>query len=485
MRSGDRIRTGPSLLCWHLAMGNDQLEPSSFRDVASTVFYRDGAVYRALSASALADWEALLQSGFLPAAMEDGRVVHTTRATIDAPPDALAGTTAGVLQHERVPFVSYPYEWTFHMLKEAALTHLDLLIDALAVGVTMKDGYAYNVQFIGTRPTFIDVGSFEPATGGPWAGYRQFCQTFLFPLMLQAQKRVPFQPWLRGSLEGISPAHMRGLYRARDAFRAGVLKHVMLHAAVEAKFAGKGANETSAEMEAAGFSNQLSLAAVRGIRKTVAKLEWKPKGSTWHDYRETCTYTDADAEAKHRFVRAALGERRPSLVWDLGANDGAYSRVAAEVADFVVATDLDDLVVDNLFRALREERNEKILPLVFNIADPSPDLGWQGAERRRLEERGRPDAVLALALIHHLVIGANLPMAGVLDWLRSVTGHLVIEFVDTDDPQTQRLLANKPPGRHADYTRERFEALLSERFGIARREELESGTRVLYDATRS
>ncbi|HVE94475.1 MAG TPA: hypothetical protein VNB24_06105 [Acidimicrobiales bacterium] len=465
-------------------MDNDEVEPASFRDVASTVFYRGGEVYRALSASALADWTAMSTTGFFSEAMASGRIVGTELASIDAPPDALGGSATAVLRHERVPFVSYPYEWPFHMLKEGALAHLDLLTDALNAGVTMKDGYAYNVQFVGARPVFIDVMSFEPATGGPWAGYRQFCQTFLFPLMLQAQKRVPFQPWLRGSLEGISPVHMRGFYRGRDVFRTGVLKHVMLHAAVEARFSDKGANDTKAEMDAAGFSNQLALAAVRGIRKTVAKLEWKPKGSTWNDYRQTCTYTDADAEAKQTFVRRALAASRPSLVWDLGANDGAYSRIAAETADFVVATDLDDLVVDNLYGSLRSEGHEKILPLVFNIADPSPDLGWRATERRQLEARGRPDTVLALALIHHLVIGANLPMAGVIDWLASVTDHLVIEFVDANDPQTKRLLANKPPERHRDYTVENFERLLADRFDIASQETLASSTRVLYDARR-
>jgi SAM-dependent methyltransferase len=462
-------------------MDSYELEPASFRDPGSSVFYTDGRVYRGLGDEALGDWNALAATSFFPALLADGRVVRTELLEGEGP--AAGAGWAGVLEHETIPFVSYPYEWTFGMLKDAALLHLDILHEALAEAVTMKDGYAYNVQWRGSQPTFIDLTSFERAGGGgPWAGYRQFCQTFLYPLMLQAYKDVSFQPWLRGAINGIEPSQMRNLLSLRDKFRRGVFKHIVLHTAVEQRFAAKGATKMTDELKSAGFSTELTRATVGSMRKLVGKLSWKRSKSTWNDYRSTCTYTDADAEEKGRFVQKCLGERPWELAWDLGCNDGLYSRMAAEHAGYVVATDLDELVVDHLYRSLREEGNTRILPLTMNLADPSPNVGWRGLERRSFTDRRRPDVVLALALIHHLVIGANLPLGEVVDWLRGLGAHLVIEFVAPNDPQTERLLANKVAGQHDDYRQDNFERVLGESFEITARDELPSGTRVMYFA---
>jgi hypothetical protein len=462
-------------------MDSYDLEPASFRDPGSTVFYVGDDVYRGLTEAALADWKAMSSTSFFPRYMDEGRVVRSELVPAGEVPDSADAGWAGVLRHERIPFVTYPYEWTFSMLKDAAALHLDVLHDALAEGITMKDGYAYNVQWRGIRPTFIDITSFEAAGGGgPWAGYRQFCQTFLYPLMLQAYKDVPFQQWLRGGLEGIEPAHMRNLLSFRDKFRRGVFKHVVLHDAVEQRFAASKANKVTDELKSAGFSTELTRATVGAMRKLVGKLDWKRSKSTWNDYRTTCTYTDADAEEKGRFVQKALADGPWKLVWDLGCNDGLYSRMAAEHADQVVAMDLDDLCVDTLYRALKSEGNDKIVPLTMNLADPSPNVGWRGLERRSLTDRARPELVLGLALIHHLVISANLPLPEVVAWFRSLDARLVIEFVAPDDPQTQRLLGNKAKGQHDDYNQHNFERILEGKFEIEQRQELPSGTRVMY-----
>ena len=385
-----------------------------------------------------------------------------------------------VLRHERIPFVSYPYEWTFSMLQDAAILHLDLLLDALNEGLTMKDGYAFNVQWQGTRPVFIDVPSFERnPQGGPWAGYRQFCQTFLYPLLLQAHKDVPFRYWMRGSVNGLETRDVRNVMSARDLLRAGVLKHVVLHGAMEARFTGK-AQAVQSELRDAGFGSELTKATVQGLRKLVGRLRWERSDSTWADYRKICNYTDADRGAKEAFVKQAAAETAPRLAWDLGANDGAYSRLVSEHAGHVVAVDSDELVVETLYRALRQERNTTILPLVMNLADASPGLGWRGRERKAFDQRDRPELVLALALLHHLVISAAVPLAEVLDWLRSLDARVVVEFVHPEDGMVERLLANKPAGLHDDYRVDVFETLVGERFTVERQERLPSGTRTLY-----
>lgn len=428
------------------------------------------AVYRALDEEAAADWRALAASPLAG----DPRIVATTEAA-----EAPEGWSL-LLRHERVPFVSYPYEWPFSLLKRAALLQLDLLAAAVEAGLMVKDGTPYNVQFRGTEPVFIDVGSFERLREGePWAGYRQFCGLYLFPLMLQAFRDVPYQPWLRGSLEGMAPAELRNLLRLRDRFHRGVTTHVVLHARLERRYADR-PREVRSELRRAGFRKELVLANARGLRRVVDRLEWKGSSAAWGDYGTSNSYSDEDAAAKAQFVREAVERVAPRLVWDLGCNDGAYARVAAERAETVVAMDGDQPVVDRLARELAAEGNTTILPLVVDLADPSPDRGWRGAERAALPVRGTPDLALALALVHHLAISRNVPLAEIADWLVSLGGSVVVEWVDPADPMARRLLDAKRPGLHGDYTQERWEQLLVERFDVELRRPRSDGLRTLY-----
>jgi hypothetical protein len=402
-------------------------------------------------------------------ALEDGRV-----------PAELRGAAA-VLRHEPIPFVSYPYEWPFSMLKDAALLELELLRRALDEGLTLKDASPYNVQWRGSKPVFIDVGSFERLREGePWAGYRQFCTLFLYPLLLQALRGVDYRPLLRGSLEGIEPGQMRRLLSRRDLLRRGVMTHVALHARLEARHAGDA--DVRRELRSAGFRSELVKANVRGLEKLVRRLDWEPGATAWTEYGSTTTYSEADAERKASFVREAASVRRRQLVWDVGANDGRYTRIAAEHADYAVALDADSALVERLYRTLREEGSTKIVPLVVDVADPSPGLGWRGRERKPLPERGPPDLTLALAVVHHLAIGANIPLDELVDWLAELRTELVVEFPTPADPMVERMLDRKREGIHDDYTRETFERLLGEAFSVQATAELAGGSRVLYRA---
>ena len=443
--------------------------PESFRDPDSRVFIRDGVVYRALSTTGLEDWEALAAT---PLASDD-RLIATERIELDDLPELTGEPAAAALRHERIPFVSHPYEWPFSMLKDAALLQLALGREALRHDLTLKDASPYNVQWRGAQPVFIDVGSFERLRPGePWAGYRQFCMLFLYPLMLQAYRGVPYHAWLRGSIDGITPAEARGLLPKR---RRGVLTHVVLHARLEARYGD--AREIKRDLKRAGFHKELLDANLRKLEKLVRRLEFKPGRTAWTEYGTTNTYTDEEARRKAEFVRAAAARRPGGLTWDLGCNDGTYSRVAAEHADHVVAVDADHATVDGLYRAL--DGGGTILPLVMSVTDPSPDLGWRGTERASLERRGTPDLVLALALVHHVVITGNVPVTHFLDWLRDLDCAVVIEFPDREDSMVQRLLSGKAPTANPDYDRETFERALGERFDVVRTERL--GTRTLYE----
>jgi hypothetical protein len=455
------------------------LEPGSFRDPDSRVFYAGDAVLRALSSEGLDDFQALQQAGLL----DDPRIV-ATELLPDGPelPVPLVKGTAGVLRHEQIPFVSYPYEWTFSMLKDAALLQLDLLLAALDRDLVLKDSSPYNVQFRGARALFVDIGSFERLRPGePWAGYRQFCMLYLYPLLLQALKGARFQPWLRGSIDGITPAEMRGLLSARDRFRRGLLTHVFLHARLERRHGDRG-GEVREDLRQAGFRKQLIVANVRKLRGLTERLRWDPPAGVWTAYGERNSYSDEDAARKEDFVRDAAGACSPRLVWDIGANNGRYARIAAERARTVVAIDADQGPLELLYRELRDEGDERILPLAIDLADPSPGLGWRGRERRALAGRGRPELVLALAIVHHLAISANVPVKEVVDWLAGLGSALVIEFPTREDPMVEKLLAPKRKGLHPDYELGFFERCLAEAFTIERSEQLGSGTRILFFA---
>ena len=340
----------------------------------------------------------------------------------------------------------------------------------------------------GVEPVFIDVGSFEPAREGePWAGYRQFCQTLLYPLLLQAHLGVDFQPWLRARVDGIEAEQIRPLFRGLRRLLPGVPTHVHLHGAMQRRHATASTTDVRAQLRAAGYSRELALAGVRGIERLVDRLDRPPSESHWADYQDTCGYSAADRAGKERFVEAALTVgSRPALVLDLGANDGRYARLAARHADQVVAVDQDPAVVDRLYRRLRADRDRRILPLVMDLADPSPGGGWRGVERASFADRAGADVVLALAVVHHLAIGRNVPLPEVVDHLVGLArpgGRIVVEFVHPQDPMARRLLDNKPAGLFPDYRPEVFARLLAERCRIERRLDLPSGTRTLHSGS--
>lgn len=457
------------------------LEPGSFRDRDGRIAYHNQRVFRLLSESALADWHHLADLPFVQKAMRAGKLIPTHE--VDLAETGLADPAriewAGAVEHQRIPFISYPYEWSFQMLRDAALLTLDLLDRALQADFSLKDGTAYNVQFQGARPVFIDTGSLEPLPqGAAWVGYRQFCQLFLFPLLLQAHKKLDFQPLLRGNLEGITPAAASRMFSFRERFKPGVMTHVYLQAKLTQRYGGK-QRDMRGDLKSAGFGKQMVRNNVAGLKKLISKLQWQAAASEWGDYTQQHNYDQTDQQAKAGFVDRIAATLNPGLCWDLGANTGEFSRIAANHADYVVAADIDHLAVDRHYRLLREQKIDNVLPLVFNIADPSPNWGWQLTERSALPARGKPDLILALALIHHIVITANIPVAQFVAWLAELGGELIIEFVTRDDEMVKRLLLNKKD-QYDDYGLERFEACLAEHYQIDEKLALGSGNRYLF-----
>ncbi len=455
----------------------------SFRDRQGRVYQVDGRIIRGLKASSLAHFEALGKTTFYQRQLEAGSIVSSRRLAAEEVPLEAGQRAAwdGFLEHDRVAVISYPYEWTASMLQAAALLQLNLLEEALAEDFTIKDATPYNIQFVGGRPVFIDIPSFEPLPAGkPWTGYRQFCELFLFPLLLQCYKGIDFQPLLRARIDGVDLQQANRLFGFRDRFRKGVASHVWLQSKLDARFSST-SREVKSDLKAAGFNKELILANVRKLKKLVGSLEWSHGRTEWGNYADTHNYTEADHEQKAGFVDQCLAGKTRGLLWDMGSNQGQFSRVASRNCEQVLALDVDHPSLDRLFQ--EPDRPQNILPLLQNVLDPSPDWGWRLRERRDLVSRAQPDVILALAVIHHVVISGHVPLDDFIAWLAEITPELIIEFVDRSDDKVQTLLRNKDDD-YADYDLEPFETALKRHFSVESRLTLGAGKRHLYHARR-
>ena len=454
-------------------------EPASFRDPSGHVFYRDGRVFRRVEPGAAAQVRATVESSWFRSLVTRALVVDTWVVDEDEAAAVLDGAPDGalVLEHARIPFISHPYEWPFEMLRAAALQQLALMREALGHHHTLKDATPYNTQFVGTAPRFIDVPSLEPqADGAPWAGYAQFCRMFLNPLLLQSATGVAFQPWLRGVLGGIAPEHMTRLLPFRRRLRHSLFLHVTTQA-----WLNRRASKQDAPGRLPAVSDDSLRRLVSGLTRTVERLA-RPEGqrSHWLDYETDCHYEDEAAAAKRRIVDRVLDEVHPQLVWDLGCNLGEYSLIAARHAGLVVAIDGDEPSVGGVYERMRRENVANVLPITVDLANPSPDQGWHGLERRGLLSRGPADSVLCLALMHHLLITENVPMPRFAEWLAAQTsGRAIVEFVPQDDPMARRLLRTRD-GSARPYAEGSFRAALDPHFVVESLERLPASDRVLY-----
>lgn len=461
------------------AMAEAAADPASFRDPSGHVYTIDGAIYRSVLGPGAAAFDALRTSGLLDELLRDGWLVGTE----EAPRGVLGPAAEGavhVVRHQRVPFLSYPYEWPFAALKAAALFHLDLQLKVLARGFSLSDASAYNVQFRGARPVFIDLLSFRPYRPGEfWAGYRQFCEQFLVPLLLRACVGVPHNAWLRGSPEGIPVADFVRLL----PLRRRLSPRIFLHLVAQARMAER-ARRSSGEAIGKVRGGRLSEAGYRGIlmqlRGWIAGLRpAKEGGSEWGEYAESHSYRPQEYEAKRDFVAAFAAAVRPRVLIDLGCNTGDFSIAALQAgAGYAVGFDGDQQALDRAFaRARRDE--QAFLPLYMDLANPSPDQGWRQTERKGFAARGRADALLALALIHHLVIARNIPLDQAVAWLAAIAPAGVVEFVPKDDPTVRTMLALRDD-IFPDYTEDNFAALLARHGRIVDTARVSGTGRTLY-----
>ncbi len=391
-----------------------------------------------------------------------------------------------ILEHERIDFPSFPYEWTAEMLHAAGILTLDLAQALLADGLGLKDGTPYNVLFRGPAPVFIDVLSFERRQPGDatWLPYAQFVRTFLLPLLANQAYGLGLDQILTTRRDGLEPEEVyrwsKPLQRIQPPFFSLVSMPTWLGGKHKQDDTSIYEKKLLSDPEKARFILET---VINGLRRTLRRL--KPvegKSSVWSDYMTTNNnYTTDHFQAKQRFVAEALDEFPSRAVLDVGCNTGHFSALAARRGAKVVAADYDPVVLGDVWRNARNEKLE-ILPLAVNLTRPSPGTGWRNQECASFLDRarGKFDAVLMLAVIHHMLVTERVPLADILDLAAELTTNLlVIEFIAPDDSMFQRLTRGREE-LHKDLTPELFETLCRRHFEIVRMQYVEGTTRRLY-----
>ena len=452
-------------------------DPASFRDPSGFVFHHEGRILRQVNLAYREEFDAFIESGLYPALVAAQLLVPHEEVSLS---EAVSDDAYKVIEPRKVRFISFPYEWCFSQLKDAALATLECQRLALEHDMVLKDASAYNIQFVDGLPQMIDTLSFERRQeGSPWIAYCQFCQHFLAPLALASYVDIRL-PSLSGRyIDGVPLDLASRLLPARSRLRLGILIHLHLHATSQKKYADTPQRKERPKRAGRPVTKQQLLGIVDNLKSTIKKLSWRPAGTEWGDYTGTTHYSESDRRDKERLVEEYLKRAGTESVLDLGANTGIYSRVAARLGCHTLSCDGDPAAVEKNYRTVVANREKNILPLLIDLTNPSPALGWASRERPAWAERSRVDAVMALALIHHLAIGNNVPLGQIAEYFRSLAPTLIVEWVPKQDDRVQQLLSSRED-IFPDYNREGFEQAFGRFFSLEAQEALGNTERSLY-----
>jgi hypothetical protein len=445
---------------------------SSFRDPSGFLFSRNGILYRQINKEYQGHYLHFVHSGLCEKLFSNQLLIPHLDTTITPQNPDMAFK---VIEPLTIPFISYPYEWSFSQLKDAALLTLEIQKISLEYGMTLKDASAYNVQFFKGRPIFIDTLSFERYEAGkPWSGYRQFCRHFLAPLALMHHSDISLSQLLRTNLDGIPLDLASRLLPRKTWLNPGILMHIHLHARSEKKYACM-----KIPLKTIHVSRNALLGLLDSLTSSLENMQYIPKDTEWFSYYQDTNYSRESFEQKKEIVSKFLELAQPETVWDLGANNGFFSRLASSRKIPTIAFDMDPACVELNYRQVVQNDEQDLLPLLMDLTNPSPGIGWQNEERDSLMRRGPAGSVLALALIHHLAISGNVPLGRIAEFFSRLGNSLIIEFVPKSDSQVQRLLMNRNDIFN-EYDEEHFEWEFSSYFDTIDKECLKSTERTIY-----
>lgn len=441
---------------------------SSFRDPSGFIFIENKSIYRQINLVYKNDYDLLMKSGLYKRLAEEGLLIkHREINKGDKPSGAYK-----IIKPEIVPFVSYPYEWCFSQLKDAALATLKIQKIALEHGMSLKDCSAYNIQFINCKPVLIDTLSFERFSGQWVAPYRQFCRHFLAPLSLMSYVDARLNQLLRVHIDGIPLDSASKLLPFKTIFNE-LAYHIHLNSKLQKYFAKKKLKIKKTEM------NQKQLVKLVVKLETFIKgLKWEEK-TEWGDYYNITNYNSNSLRHKKAIVAKFIRSAKPKLVLDLGANNGLFSRLASDIGIPTISVDNDPAAVEANYKEAVRNSNTNLLPLVIDLTNPSSSIGWENKERLSFFERSNADTVIALALVHHLVISNNLPLRKIAEFFSRICKTLIIEFVPKNDSKVKVLLSRRKDIFY-DYTKENFESSFGLYFDISDSKPIKGSKRTIY-----
>jgi len=448
----------------------------SFRDPSGFMFKCQGELFRQVNWLSRDDYDLLMNSGLYAKLIDAGLLIPHAEVNSSYLQDKIAYK---ILKPILIPFVSYPYEWSFSQLKDAALTTLKIQRHALDYGMSLKDASGFNVQFWQGKPILIDTLSFERYRKGmPWVAYRQFCQFFLAPLALISYNNFSLSRLLLSSIDGIPLDLASDLLPWRTWYKLGIFLNLHLPKLMH-RWLSENSIAAYIRNPEKRFSENSFQGLLDNLQGTIENLKWSPKSSRWSDYAASDLHSPAYGDHKKNTLKKFLDMVRPLSVWDLGAGTGVYSRMCASQGIFTVSGDADPLCVERNYLECKDSLEKNILPLLIDLTNPSPALGWMNLERFSLIERGPADMIVALALVHHLSISNNLPFDKIAGFLHRCSQRVVIEFVPKHDPQVQKLLSCRED-IFTDYNQIGFEREFSSFFKIIESVQLDDSPRILY-----
>jgi ribosomal protein L11 methylase PrmA len=450
-----------------------QTNPASFRDNSGFVFKQNDKVYRYIHPGYETHYRQLMNSGLYEELVKTKKLIPHQEITETTEFNFADGK---VLLPEQISFISYPYEWSFDMWKDAALLTLQIALASLKKEMILKDATPFNVQFVNGRPVFIDTLSFENYEAGkPWIAYHQFSECFLAPLLLMHYCHPDTNKLFTVYPNGIPINVLVNLLPKRSKWNMGTFLHIHL----QAKFAGKQKQKPGGENN---FSKQKLELLLKGLESFVQKLSPQKVKTTWDDYYTDTILGDDYLKAKTTLVKSFSNFIDFKSVIDLGANDGHFSLLFDEKKN-VIATDADSNCINDLYLKIKKDNLSNILPLVNDLTVPSPAIGWANAERESITKRLKADLVLALALVHHLAIAKNVPLRFIAGWLQPMGEHLIIEFVPKDDEKVKLLLQNRKD-IFDEYSLGNFRSIFAEKYKIVKEEKVGNTSRILFLMTR-
>lgn len=454
----------------------------SFRDRAGQVYRHEGRILRSVAkGKAAAAYEAARDAGLYERLVRKGLLVGLEEV---AAPAALADDEVAYwLEHPVLPFISHPYEWPFALWQKAAVTQLQVHLEALNDGFTLSDATAYNIQFLGVQPRFIDHLSIQPyEEGEAWVGHYQFVSQYLGPLVMWSHVGIAPNHWMRGNLEGIAPEDVARMLPWKAKWSPVILAHIVGLAALQKRRMTTSPEEARAAREKPTLPKARFVAILEGLKSFIEGLDPPGGRSVWGDYADNTSYSTDERASKADFI-ARLAADTKGLTFDIGCNSGDYSVAALEAgARRVIGFDFDHHAL-NLAVSRAEAEQLAFTPLWLDAANPSPDQGWAERERDGFARRVRGDAMIALAVVHHIAIGRNVPLDEVVGWLMEMAPDGIIEFPDKQDAMVRTLLAMRED-IFDDYTEAGFRAAIAKRGRIVDELRLVDGHRLLVRYSR-